>query len=144
MAIKRTVDNTQKLGPVTVVQSAIVADSPDNDVTNVATSNAKCLMSMQIVNGSKSGFYFKIQDTTTANSNTASHTCVYVEANSTQFVGFSRGVKFSAGISVLVSTSATGSSGTTLDGISTYTIIASDTASHTSTGNTTGGGGNNY
>ena len=38
MAIKRSVDNTQKLGPVTVVQSAIVADTPDNDITNVATS----------------------------------------------------------------------------------------------------------
>ena len=130
MAIKRSVDNTQKLGPVTVVQSAIVADTPDNDITNVATSKALNIVSMQIVNGSQSAFYFKIQDTLSASVNASSHTCVYVAAGTTQFIGLSRGIPFSTGISVIVSTTPTNNTGSTLTGTSSYTIIASDSATY--------------
>jgi hypothetical protein len=130
MALKRSIDNTQKLGAVTVVQSAIVADSPDNDVTSVAASGAKNIMSMQIVNGSQSAFYVKFQDALTAASNSASHSCIYVASGTTQFIGFGRGLPFGTAISVLVSTTPTNSTGSVISGTSSYTLIASESATY--------------
>ncbi len=130
MALKRSVDSTQKIGDVLVVQSNIVADSPDNDITNVGVSKAKSIMSMQIVNASKSGFYVKLQDSLTGNVNSYSRSCIYVAPQTTQFVGFGRGLPFDTAISVLVSTTGQNTTGNQIGDGSSYTIIASDSSTY--------------
>ena len=130
MALKTTVDNTEKLGPVTVPQTAVVGDAIDNDVTNVATSNARGVASLQVVNGSSLGFYFKLQDTLAGSLNGYSRFCIYVPSKSTQFVGFSKPVPFDAGVTVIVSTNAGTGSGNALDGTSSYVLIATEAESY--------------
>ena len=130
MALKTTVDNTEKLGAVTVTQTSVVGDGIDNDVTSVSSSKAKSVASLQVVNGSSHGFYFKLQDTLAGSLNISPRFCIYVPSKSTQFVGFAAPIPFDTAVSVLVTTTAGTGSGSQLDGTSSYVIIATDSATY--------------
>ena len=126
MALRTSVTNTEKLGSVLVTQSNLVSDTADDDITTVLVSKAKTLKSFECVNGSASDIYFKIYDSLSPTlGSTTPILMVKVATNTTQFIGTSLGVVFSAGLSVAASTSASPTnSATAYVGTVSYTIIA--------------------
>jgi len=126
MALKTSVDNKEKLGPVTVTQTSLVADTADNDVTTISTSLAGKMLSLQVVNGSTSDIYFKVYDSLSPSLATAVPSFkIKVASLTTEFFGVSLGIPFSTALSVAASTSSGATaSPTAYSGTVSYTLIA--------------------